>query len=71
MHTEKPQNLTALIEGSKKLMGYTNEVLAVYMHMCAVTLGRKIKNPDKFTYKELRRLEEILHIRIFDEGVAA
>lgn len=42
--------------------GYTKEELASQLGMCVATLYNKLRNPNTFTLKEVRRLKIILNL---------
>lgn len=54
--------ISAEIEYYLKWEGYTKEQLATKLGMSLASLYNKVKNVDKFTYKELRRLCNVLKL---------
>jgi len=44
---------------------YSQDELAIKMHMSIYQLRRRLRHPEKFTLEELERLEKVLSMKIF------
>lgn len=53
---EKQKALNILVKIKLIRLGYNKEELALMLHMSLASLYNKLKEPDKFTYKELQFL---------------
>ena len=59
---QKTRMINAEIEYYLKWEGYTKEQLATKLGISLASLYNKVKDVDKFTYKELRRLCNVLKL---------
>ena len=62
MKDEKTKELNALIAGYLIRNGYSKEDLALQLNICLASLYNKMKDIDKFTFKEITILFSLLKL---------